>query len=161
MEALAILYTTDVALVLYMCYMSLWCDIRAWLAGKTAEAAVAAAVAAPQEAAAGGGRPPGEPSGVIVLAGVAVSGDQLTDMAASPAAGVMLAPTGWGGRLSQLCLHAAAVNLLCLASVLAAQAAVLWLLPSLLPPGDALLDRYYPLLASQAERACSSHQPYC
>jgi hypothetical protein len=135
MEALAVLYASDVALVCYVCYVTLWADIRRWLVSKAAAAGRAQA-----------------PAGAVLVGGVAVSAGQLQDMCNSSAAAYLLGLRGWMGRVSQVCLHGCAANVLCLLALLFSQLLVRQLLPAVL--SGTALDAYYPLLASQQEAAC-------
>ena len=139
--AVTCVWTTVVLIIGYLCYISLWSDLRVWLAGKAQGAASSA-----------------RGSGVVVVDGVVVTVEQLQRMCHSPYS-LLLSACGATGWVAQLLLHCGLINLICLGAWLLTHLLVQQLMPALLPTG--VLDAYCQMPAHSIPSDCSTAAGAC
>lgn len=119
--AVTCVWMTVVLVIGYLCYTSLWSDMRVWLASKAQNAF------------------PSSEGRIVLIDGVAVRVQQLQRMCQSPFA-LLLSARGITGWLAQLLLHGGLLNLICLCAWLLSHMLVQQLLPVVLPSG--VLEMY-------------------
>jgi preprotein translocase subunit SecG len=132
--ALTTLWMTLVLLIGYLCYMSLWSDMRAWLASKGRAAAAQGAE-------------------TVDIGGVALTLEQLRRMCNSPFA-LLLQSTGIAGTLAKVLMHLGLVNFVCILAWVVSHLLVQQFLPGALP--QSLLGTYYSPLPQQQAQDVSS-----
>lgn len=138
--ALTTLWVTDVMLIGYLCYVSLWSDMRLWLASKAQDTAARQRQAGQQDEA-------------VEINGVVLSYTQLQSLFQTPFA-MLMNGRGMLGGSAMVLLHLGIVNLLCMVSWLISQLLVLQLLPRLLP--ESVFDVVFQKLpAAGADSTCS------
>lgn len=133
--AVCTMYATTVSITLYVCYISLWGLTLRWLRQQ---------VGFLFESQVPDGRAPAD---VINIGGCVLERQRAQDICSSPAATLLLSPTGLKGRLARLCIHTSLVNLLCLVCLLGSQVLVQQVLPRLL--SQQALNCWYPLVQGQ------------
>jgi hypothetical protein len=142
-NALFVIYSTCVAMNMYLAYLIQWIELRGWLRNKARQAAAAAGrrplrlLAAAAAAAAAAEGP------CVSIEGVQLTQQQLRLLERSPGAALLLDGRGVLGRASMCCLHACIINMLCLGALFISQVLVLQTGPQLLP--ESVLVMYYPL----------------
>lgn len=126
--AVTTVWMTVVLLIGYLCYMSLWSDMRVWLAskGRTAQQQGYASTE---------------------IGGVLVTVEQLRHMCQSPFA-LLLQAKGVAGTFAKILMHLGLVNILCTSAWLLSHLLVQQLLPVLLP--EPLMGVYYSSLQPDA-----------
>lgn len=140
--AVTTLWVTVVWLIGYLSYMSLWSDMRVWLASKAQSASPPTTDSRSSSG-----------SGIVVVDGVAVTQDQLREMCQTPL-GVLLNTRGVVGTTSKVLLHAGVINTICMLSWVLSHCLARQVLPGLLP--DRMLDVYYPLLPTDMLAAAAA-----
>lgn len=138
--ALTTLWVTDVMLIGYLCYVSLWSDMRLWLASKAQDTATRQ-------------RQGGQQDEALEINGVVLSYTQLQSLFQTPFA-MLMNGRGMVGGSAMVLLHLGIINLLCMVSWLISQLLVLQLLPRLLP--ESVFDVVFQELpAAGADSTCS------
>ena len=133
--AVCTMYATTVAVTMYVCYISLWGLTMRWLRQQI-------------ESPYGSQAPDGRASAAVInIDGCELERQRALAICSSPAATLLLGPTGLKGRLARLCIHTSLVNLLCLVCLLGSQVVVQQVLPRLL--SQQALDCWYPLVQGQ------------
>jgi hypothetical protein len=126
--AVTTVWMTVVLLIGYLCYMSLWSDMRVWLASKGRTA---------------------QQQGLTStdIGGVTVTVEQLRLMCQSPFA-LLLQARGAAGTFAKILMHLGLINILCTSAWLLSHVLVQQLLPMLLP--EPLMSTYYSPAPSEA-----------
>ena len=132
--AVTIVWMSDVLLIGYLCYISLWSDIRLWLAGKAREAS------AQQDDNSSG-------TSTVGINGVTVTHDQLSSMCNTPLS-LLLTARSAAGMLARILLHLGLVNAICMVACVLSHVLVQLLLPNILPAP--LLDVYFRTLPQES-----------
>lgn len=170
------IYLSTVVVTLYLAYVGQWIELRGWLRDKAALVVArqfvagrhqrGADIAMSREPAPAPSPPPPAaplpPSSTplppkVEINGVEVTQQQLLNMVRSPWAALLLDGQGLLGQASMFCLHASAIHVCLIGSLLTSQLLVLRVAPRVLPAP--ILHMYYPLIAPPRGGAGDVCQP--